>query len=130
MDDLFKLVGERKNAKGEGDAWTGRSECQLKIEGGRPIQLPRTHHLSDLFLFLKFKIPFQTTPRDPSRRQWSLLRLLTSLIGEPASSISTLLYYSRLLPQNIVLERLVRHDLLDDENYLFHFLINFLRCFW
>ncbi|KAG6718670.1 hypothetical protein I3842_04G163300 [Carya illinoinensis] len=60
----------------------------------------------------------------------SLLRLLTSLIGEPASSISTLLYYSRLLPQNIVLERLVRHDLLDDENYLFHFLINFLRCFW
>lgn len=60
----------------------------------------------------------------------SLVRLLTSLIGEPASSITTLLYYSNLLPQNSVLERLVRHQLLDDENYLFHFLINFLRCFW
>ncbi|KAL6274690.1 hypothetical protein ACE6H2_025382 [Prunus campanulata] len=60
----------------------------------------------------------------------SLMRLLTSLIGEPAASVSTLLYYSELLPQNIILERLVRHELLDRENYLFHFLINFLRCFW
>ncbi|KAM3761793.1 hypothetical protein ACB098_01G295300 [Castanea mollissima] len=60
----------------------------------------------------------------------SLLRLLTSLIGDPAASVSTLLFYSDLLPQNIVLERLVQHDLLHQENYLFHFLINFLRCFW
>ncbi|BBH08414.1 hypothetical protein Prudu_020593, partial [Prunus dulcis] len=36
----------------------------------------------------------------------SLMRLLTSLIGEPAASVSTLLYYSELLPQNIILERL------------------------
>ncbi|PRQ46575.1 hypothetical protein RchiOBHm_Chr2g0090511 [Rosa chinensis] len=60
----------------------------------------------------------------------SLVRLLTSLIRDPAASISTLLFYSELLPQNIVLERLVRHELLDQENYLFHFLVNFLRCFW
>ncbi|KAH7511904.1 hypothetical protein FEM48_Zijuj12G0032600 [Ziziphus jujuba var. spinosa] len=60
----------------------------------------------------------------------SLVRLLTSLIGEPAASVTTLLYYSDLLPQNIILERLVQHQLLDDDNYLFHFLINFLRCFW
>ncbi|CAL9027891.1 unnamed protein product [Prunus brigantina] len=65
-----------------------------------------------------------------SPKPWSLMRLLTSLIGEPAASVSTLLYYSELLPQNIILERLVRHELLDRENYLFHFLINFLRCFW
>ncbi|XP_034700186.1 uncharacterized protein LOC117925307 isoform X1 [Vitis riparia] len=60
----------------------------------------------------------------------SLVRLVSSLVGQPAASISTLLYYSDLLPQNIVLERLVQHELLDQENYLFHFLINFLRCFW
>lgn len=60
----------------------------------------------------------------------SLVRLLTSLIGEPVASVSTLLYYSDLLPQTIVLERLVRHEFLQEENYLFHFLINFLRCFW
>ncbi|CAL5360577.1 unnamed protein product [Camellia sinensis] len=60
----------------------------------------------------------------------SLVRLLISLVGEPVASISTLLYYSDLLPQNIILQRMVRHELLDQENYLFHFLINFLRCFW
>ncbi|KAF7848873.1 hypothetical protein BT93_C0614 [Corymbia citriodora subsp. variegata] len=60
----------------------------------------------------------------------SLVRLVTSLAGEPAASVTTILYYSSLLPQSVVLERLVRHDLLDQENYLFHFLINFLRCFW
>ncbi|XWS17250.1 hypothetical protein CRYUN_Cryun33cG0051500 [Craigia yunnanensis] len=59
----------------------------------------------------------------------SLVRLLTSLITEPAASVTTLLYYSDLLPQNIIWERLVRHEMLDRENYLFHFLINFLRCF-
>ncbi|KAI7981003.1 hypothetical protein LOK49_Contig82G00005 [Camellia lanceoleosa] len=60
----------------------------------------------------------------------SLVRLLISLVGEPVASITTLLYYSDLLPQNIILQRWVRHELLDQENYLFHFLINFLRCFW
>ncbi|KAK6236316.1 hypothetical protein SCA6_011653 [Theobroma cacao] len=34
----------------------------------------------------------------------SLVRLLTSLIAEPAASIATLLYYSDLLPQNIIWE--------------------------
>ncbi|KAB2024190.1 hypothetical protein ERO13_D06G060600v2 [Gossypium hirsutum] len=59
----------------------------------------------------------------------SLLRLLMSLLTEPAASVTTLLYYSDNLPQNIIWERLVRHEMLDQENYLFHFLINFLRCF-
>ncbi|KAL6974390.1 hypothetical protein U1Q18_028571 [Sarracenia purpurea var. burkii] len=60
----------------------------------------------------------------------SLVRLVVAMVGEPAVSVTTLLYYSDLLPQNIVLERMVRHELLDRENYFFHFLINFLRCFW
>ncbi|KAK3436490.1 hypothetical protein EUGRSUZ_C01044 [Eucalyptus grandis] len=60
----------------------------------------------------------------------SLVRLVTSLVGDPAASVTTILYYSTLLPQSVVLERLVRHELLDHENYLFHFLVNFLRCFW
>ncbi|KAG5564687.1 hypothetical protein RHGRI_000765 [Rhododendron griersonianum] len=60
----------------------------------------------------------------------SLVRLVTTLVGEPISSVTTLLYYSDLLPQNLLLQRLVRHELLDQENYLFHFLVNFLRCFW
>ncbi|KAB2076867.1 hypothetical protein ERO13_A06G062300v2 [Gossypium hirsutum] len=59
----------------------------------------------------------------------SLLRLLMSLLTEPAASVTTLLYYSDNLPQNIIWERLVRHEMLDQENYLFHFLVNFLRCF-
>ncbi|KAL1356680.1 hypothetical protein HN51_070961 [Arachis hypogaea] len=60
----------------------------------------------------------------------SMVRLLTSLIGEPATSISTLLYYSGLLPHNVVLLRMVRHELLDQENHLFHFLITLMSCFW
>ncbi|XVF88534.1 hypothetical protein PTKIN_Ptkin19aG0058200 [Pterospermum kingtungense] len=60
----------------------------------------------------------------------SLVRLLASLFTEPAASVTTMLYYSDLLPPNIMWERLIRHDMLDRENYLFHFLINFLRCFW
>ncbi|WCJ42454.1 hypothetical protein M5689_023262 [Euphorbia peplus] len=60
----------------------------------------------------------------------STARLLTSLIREPVASVTTLLFYSELLPQNSVLERLVRHDLLHEDNHFFHFLISFLRCFW
>uniref|UniRef100_A0A2P2ISI4 Secreted protein n=1 Tax=Rhizophora mucronata TaxID=61149 RepID=A0A2P2ISI4_RHIMU len=60
----------------------------------------------------------------------SLMRLAALLIREPASSVTTILYHSELLPQDVALERLVRRDLLDEENYLFHFLVNFLRCFW
>uniref|UniRef100_A0A7N0T8D0 Uncharacterized protein n=1 Tax=Kalanchoe fedtschenkoi TaxID=63787 RepID=A0A7N0T8D0_KALFE len=60
----------------------------------------------------------------------SLARLVASMIDCPTASLTTILYYSGLLPQNVRLERMVRHELLDDENYLFHFLINFLRCFW
>lgn len=60
----------------------------------------------------------------------SLLRLVTSLVAQPASTVTTLLYYSDLLPRHLNLERLVRRDLLDRDNYLFHFLVNLLRCFW
>ncbi|KAI4387419.1 hypothetical protein MLD38_005256 [Melastoma candidum] len=60
----------------------------------------------------------------------SVVRLVVSLVEEPASTVTTLLYYSDLLPRHLNLERLVRRDLLDGENYFFHFLIGFLRCFW
>ncbi|CAK7356681.1 unnamed protein product [Dovyalis caffra] len=60
----------------------------------------------------------------------SLVRLLSALVSQPTASVTTLLYYSNLLPRNLNLERLVRRELLDGENHLFHFLINFLRCFW
>ncbi|KAJ4718145.1 putative Transmembrane protein [Melia azedarach] len=60
----------------------------------------------------------------------SLVRLVIVLVSEPAASITTLLYYSNLLPRNLNLERLVRRELIDRDNHLFNFLINFLRCFW
>ncbi|XVE88908.1 hypothetical protein DITRI_Ditri19aG0106700 [Diplodiscus trichospermus] len=60
----------------------------------------------------------------------SLARLVTAIVAQPAASVTTLLYYSNLLPRNPDLERLVRRELLDPENYLFHFLINLLGCFW
>ncbi|KAG5012745.1 hypothetical protein AAZX31_09G113400 [Glycine max] len=59
----------------------------------------------------------------------SMARLVTSLVGEPATSISTLLYYSGLLPHNIILMRMVRPELLDQENYIFNLLIT-LMCWW
>ncbi|KEH27108.1 transmembrane protein, putative [Medicago truncatula] len=59
----------------------------------------------------------------------SMLRLLTLLICEPATSIPTLLYYSGLLPHNMVLLRMVRHELLEQENYLFRLLISLMSCF-
>ncbi|GMJ07439.1 hypothetical protein HRI_004413100 [Hibiscus trionum] len=79
-------------------------------------QVPRFHHFS--------RLPMSLAPL----MFRSLLRLLISLITEPTASVTTLLYYSDHLPQNIIWERLVRHEMLDRENYLFHLLINFLRC--
>ncbi|KAG5248690.1 hypothetical protein OIU76_004620 [Salix suchowensis] len=61
---------------------------------------------------------------------WSLVRLIGALMSQPTASVTTLLYYSHLLPRNLNLERLVRRELLDGENHLFLFLINFLRCLW
>ncbi|CAJ2636845.1 unnamed protein product [Trifolium pratense] len=58
----------------------------------------------------------------------SVLRLLTSLIGEPTTSISTLLYYSGLLPHNVTLVRMVRHEMLDQDNYFLHFIISLMSC--
>ncbi|KHN41402.1 hypothetical protein glysoja_042724, partial [Glycine soja] len=60
----------------------------------------------------------------------SMARLVTSLVGEPATSISTLLYYSGLLPHNIILMRMVRPELLDQENYIFNLLITLMCCWW
>ncbi|CAK8534048.1 unnamed protein product [Lathyrus sativus] len=60
----------------------------------------------------------------------SIVRFLTSLIGEPSTSIPTILYYSGLLPHNVVLLRMVRREMLHQENYLFHFLISLMSCFW
>ncbi|KAL4310955.1 hypothetical protein GQ457_01G038030 [Hibiscus cannabinus] len=60
----------------------------------------------------------------------TVARLVTPLVRQPAASLTTMLYYSHLLPRNLNLERLVRRELMCPENYLFHFLINLLRCFW
>ncbi|GLT98584.1 hypothetical protein SLE2022_160830 [Rubroshorea leprosula] len=60
----------------------------------------------------------------------SLLRLMVLLIREPAASMTTLLYYSHLLPHNTIWERLVRREMPDDENYLYHFIIYLLTWFW
>ncbi|GLU22192.1 hypothetical protein SLE2022_382850 [Rubroshorea leprosula] len=60
----------------------------------------------------------------------SLTGLVTEMVAQPAGFVTTLLYYSDLLPRNPNLERLVRRELLYRENYLFHFIISILRCFW
>ncbi|RZS28966.1 hypothetical protein BHM03_00062627 [Ensete ventricosum] len=60
----------------------------------------------------------------------SLVRLVGLLVSRPAVSVTTILYHSDALPRNPTLQRLVRDELLDDENYLFHFLITMLKCFW
>ncbi|KAI7985650.1 hypothetical protein LOK49_LG14G01894 [Camellia lanceoleosa] len=60
----------------------------------------------------------------------SLARMMSGMVTDPTATITTLLYCSDLLPRNLNLDRLVRPDLLHRENYLFHFLITILRCFW
>ncbi|KAI4324729.1 hypothetical protein MLD38_030187 [Melastoma candidum] len=59
----------------------------------------------------------------------SAVRLVLSLAERPASTVTTLLYYSDLLPRHLNLERLVLQELLDRENYLFRFIAGILRCF-
>ncbi|ESR64395.1 hypothetical protein CICLE_v10010772mg, partial [Citrus x clementina] len=92
----------------------------------------RKNYISYTFLGLKFSSP----KAEPSAMSLtplmfrSVVRLVTSIVDEPAVSVTTILYYSELLPHNIFLERMVRRQLLGRENYLFHFIINFLRCFW
>lgn len=60
----------------------------------------------------------------------SLCRLLSAFIWRPTAAMTTLLHESNLLPHNLNLERFIEEDLLDSENYLFHFIINMLRCLW
>ncbi|KAJ8492326.1 hypothetical protein OPV22_014047 [Ensete ventricosum] len=59
----------------------------------------------------------------------SLVRLLRLFVSWPAASVTTILYYGEALPRNPRLQRLVRDELLDDDNFLFHFLIAMFRCF-
>uniref|UniRef100_A0A804K7K1 Uncharacterized protein n=2 Tax=Musa acuminata subsp. malaccensis TaxID=214687 RepID=A0A804K7K1_MUSAM len=59
----------------------------------------------------------------------SLVRLLRLFVSWPAASVTTILYYGEALPRNPRLQRLVRDELLDDENFLLHFLIAMFRCF-
>ncbi|KAE9616155.1 hypothetical protein Lalb_Chr04g0262731 [Lupinus albus] len=60
----------------------------------------------------------------------SMVRLATSLVYEPTSTLVTILYYGDLLPRNLDLGRFVQHDFHSRENYFFHFLTNIIRCVW
>ncbi|KAK7255356.1 hypothetical protein RIF29_28765 [Crotalaria pallida] len=57
----------------------------------------------------------------------SMVKLTTSLVCEPTSTLITILYYGNLLPRNLNLERFVRRDFLNQENYFFHFLTTMMR---
>ncbi|KAI6690029.1 hypothetical protein NL676_026857 [Syzygium grande] len=59
----------------------------------------------------------------------SLVRLVTGLVAQPATTVTTLLYYSDLLPRHLRFDRLVSPELLHPHHFLFHFIINVLRCF-
>ncbi|XAR67724.1 hypothetical protein NMG60_11002601 [Bertholletia excelsa] len=60
----------------------------------------------------------------------SLAGLITGIVLQPTVTVTTVLYYSDLLPRNLNVERLVQRELLHHQNYLFHFLVGILRCFW
>ncbi|RYR40798.1 hypothetical protein Ahy_A09g046548 [Arachis hypogaea] len=60
-----------------------------------------------------------------------IMKIARSLMCEPTSTITTILYYGNLLPRNLNnLNRLVRPEFLHQENHFFHFLITILRCVW
>ncbi|KAK7407670.1 hypothetical protein VNO78_09674 [Psophocarpus tetragonolobus] len=59
---------------------------------------------------------------------WSMVRFVTCFASEPAISISTVLYHSCLLPHNMILIRMVRHELLHQQNHLLHLLITIMSC--
>ncbi|KAL1292877.1 hypothetical protein HN51_053433 [Arachis hypogaea] len=67
-----------------------------------------------------------------ARMMRSLVKLARSLMCEPTSTLTTILYYGNLLPRNLNnnLNRLVRPEFLHQENHFFHFLIAILRCVW
>ncbi|GLJ25645.1 hypothetical protein SUGI_0491310 [Cryptomeria japonica] len=60
----------------------------------------------------------------------SLCKLLAAFIQRPTAAMATLLYESNLLPRSLNMERFVAQDLLEEDNYLFHFVIRMLRCLW
>ncbi|KAI4379421.1 hypothetical protein MLD38_005723 [Melastoma candidum] len=59
----------------------------------------------------------------------SLVRLVAALVGDPVTSLTTILHYSELLPANVGLARMVRREMLDQQSYLFHLIISLLGCF-
>ncbi|KAL1538359.1 hypothetical protein AAHA92_27115 [Salvia divinorum] len=65
-----------------------------------------------------------------ARLAGSVAKTVGFMVAQPAATMTTLLYYSDLLPRNLNLDRFVEHQLLVPENFLFHFLVNFLRTFW
>ncbi|KAG8379944.1 hypothetical protein BUALT_Bualt07G0142300 [Buddleja alternifolia] len=60
----------------------------------------------------------------------SVAKTVGSLVAQPTAMVTTLLYYSGQLPRNLNMDRFVQHELVEPDNFLFHFLINFLRCVW
>ncbi|GFP81880.1 hypothetical protein PHJA_000331300 [Phtheirospermum japonicum] len=60
----------------------------------------------------------------------SVVKTTAFLVSRPAATLTTLLYYSGLLPRNLNLDRFVHPELIEPDNFIFHFLIHFLRCFW
>ncbi|KAL7099881.1 hypothetical protein ACP275_09G113800 [Erythranthe tilingii] len=61
----------------------------------------------------------------------SLARVMGLLVAQPAATVTTVLYYSDLLPRSVDFDRFVRHELfVESENFFLHFLVNFLKCFW
>ncbi|PIN19284.1 hypothetical protein CDL12_08033 [Handroanthus impetiginosus] len=59
-----------------------------------------------------------------------MAKTMELMVAQPVATLATLFYYSNVLPRNLNLNRFVRHDLIETRNFLFHFLIHFLRCFW
>ncbi|WCJ40737.1 hypothetical protein M5689_021645 [Euphorbia peplus] len=58
------------------------------------------------------------------------MRMVIMLVSQPIASLTTLLYYSNLLPRNLNLNRYIRREYVDEDNLLFNFLVIFLRCLW
>ncbi|CAH1417531.1 unnamed protein product [Lactuca virosa] len=64
----------------------------------------------------------------------SLSRQVTAMAVHPAATITTILHYSRLLPRDLAVDlerhRFIRHELIDQHDFLFNFIVTILTCFW
>ncbi|CAA6669981.1 unnamed protein product [Spirodela intermedia] len=61
----------------------------------------------------------------------SSVRLMVLLLRQPATTVTTLLFFAGLLPRSRALERLVHHDLLlpRSDAYLLRLIVAILRSF-